>query len=637
MASPSSSTRAPSAASPSPADSGRPRPPPPRPTRDRDTDAAARASLGADVDADDYVPYVPLRQKQAGARRFGDAVARPRRALDPSVDLADAGRRGHGLEDAGPPGFPDPDGGGDGAVQLSVGPHAKTDLEKELEREAAILAAQSRQKQLVSDRELALGTTYTEPMVTSWRPPRHVRERPAEVDAQIRARRHILVEGESVPPPCETFQEMRVPPAIIRYLAGRGIHAPTAIQIQGLPAAFAGRDVIGIAFTGSGKTLAFTLPMALEAECRLPLAPGEGPTGLVICPSRELARQTYDLAVALSEALTADGHPPLRPLLAIGGVSMGEQAEVLRLGPHMVVATPGRLQALLDAHKFTLHDCTYLCMDEADRMIDMGFEEDVRKIMSYFTAQRQTLLFSATMPKKIQAFARSALIQPVVINTGRAGAASMNIVQEIELVPDENKMVYLLNVLQKTSPPTLIFAENKSDVDAIHEYLLIKGVDAVAIHGGKDQSEREFAINQYKTRQADVLVATDIAGKGLDFKEIKHVINYDMPKEIEDYVHRIGRTGRSGKTGMATTFINRGCNIEILLDLKHLLREAKQVIPPVLQALDDPTDQFDAAAANTECGFCGGLGHRITQCPKLLAKNRAQMASQREGFGGSGY
>ena len=173
-----------------------------------------------------------------------------------------------------------------------------------------------------------------------------------------------------------------------------------------------------------------------------------------------------------------------------------------------MVATPGRLMDMLDKKMINLNICRYLCMDEADRMIDMGFEEDVRTIFSYFKGQRQTLLFSATMPKKIQNFAKSALVKPVTINVGRAGAASMNVTQEVEYVSQEAKVVYLLNCLQKTPPPVLIFAEKKQDVDQIHEYLLLKGVEAVAIHGSKDQEERYRSVEAFRNQEKDVLVAT---------------------------------------------------------------------------------------------------------------------------------
>lgn len=283
----------------------------------------------------------------------------------------------------------------------------------------------------------------------------------------------------------------------------------------------------------------------------------------------------------------------------------------------------------------------YLTLDEADRLVDLGFEDDIREVFDHFKAQRQTLLFSATMPKKIQNFARSALVKPVTVNVGRAGAANLDVIQEVEYVKQEAKIVYLLECLQKTPPPVLIFCENKADVDDIHEYLMLKGVEAVAIHGGKDQEEREYAISSFKSGKKDVLVATDVASKGLDFPDIQHVINYDMPAEIENYVHRIGRTGRCGKTGIATTFINKNQSETTLLDLKHLLQEAKQRIPPVLGELNDPMEDVDAitnASGVKGCAYCGGLGHRIRDCPKLEhQKSMAIAGSRRDYYGSGGY
>ena len=319
-------------------------------------------------------------------------------------------------------------------------------------------------------------------------------------------------------------------------------------------------------------------------------------------------------------------------------------------GVHIIVATPGRLIDMLDKKIVNLNVCRYLCFDEADRMIDMGFEDEVRNIISYFRNQRQTLLFSATMPKKIQNFAKSALVKPVTVNVGRAGAASVNIVQEVEYVKPESRIPHLLQSLQKTPPPVLIFAEKKQDVDAIHEYLLQKGVEAVSIHGGKEQEERTWAIDKFKSGEKDVLVATDVASKGLDFPDIQHVINFDMPEDIENYVHRIGRTGRRGQTGYSTTYINRSIEEAILLDLKHLLIEAKQKVPDFLQNLggEFPMEagggefglirclillqlgSFKRLLAFSEeqgCSYCGGLGHRITNCPKLEAQQSKTASS----------
>ncbi|KAL7676445.1 hypothetical protein ACOME3_002697 [Neoechinorhynchus agilis] len=280
---------------------------------------------------------------------------------------------------------------------------------------------------------------------------------------------------------------------------------------------------------------------------------------------------------------------------------------------------------MLDKGIVCLRLCRYLCLDEADRMIDMGFEENVRNIISHFKDQRQTLLFSATMPKQIQSFAKNALVKPVILNIGRAGAASLSVVQVIELVDLEKRVPYLLDVLQRTPPPALIFAEKKQDVDSIHEYLLIKGVRVVAIHGSKDQEERFWAIEKFRSGDKDVLVATDVASKGLDFPGIEHVINFDMPIDIETYVHRIGRTGRCGKTGLATTYVHRNCEEAILLDLKHLLMEAKQIVPQFLKEYSSDREKYLEIDGYSGCAYCGGLGHRIAKCPKLEAFQNKQV------------
>ena len=274
----------------------------------------------------------------------------------------------------------------------------------------------------------------------------------------------------------------------------------------------------------------------------MPLIAGEGPIGIILAPSRELVRQTFELVEKLCSAISnSPGYPSLRAQLVIGGESAYDQLELIRQkGIHCVVATPGRLRDFLKRKSMNLDVCRYICLDEADRMLDLGFDEEVGEIMNHFKHQRQTLLFSATFPQKFQDFSKKTLVRPIVVNVGRAGAANLDVIQEVEYVKQEAKIVYLLECLQKTAPPVIIFCEKKGDVDDIHEYLLLKGVEAVSIHGGKEQDERNEAIKLFKEGKKDVLIATDVAAKGLDFADIQHVINFDMPPEIENYVHRIG-------------------------------------------------------------------------------------------------
>ena len=634
-------------------------PPPKRPKADGN--GADEKGKGKEWwEVDDEEEYVPLR------KRRDQAVTASASRLGKSVRGGSAGAFGTGASgDGGDPG-PGPSGSGRGdesnvrqfapakettsllsrAAGLKMMANAITPVQKLADEEAAILKQISEKKALMSVSELSKDVKYTQSIETGWKPPTHIRALTEEQKEELRDQWHIIVEGVDVPAPIKTFKEMKFPKPIIDELNRKGITRPTPIQIQGLPAILTGRDVIGIAFTGSGKSLAFSLPMIMAAmmeEKRMPLEGGEGPVGLVLCPSRELARQTHEVIEGFTVELAKQGMAEMRIMLCIGGIDGREQTDVVRdKGVHMVTATPGRLKDHLHRKRMNLDICKYLVMDEADRMVDLGFEEDIRDIYSFFKSQRQTLLFSATMPVKIRKFAESALVNPIVVNVGRAGAANLDVIQEVEYVKQEAKIIYLLECLQKTPPPVLIFCENKADVDDIHEYLLLKGVEAVAIHGGKAQEERDFGIAEFKAERKDVLVATDVAGKGLDFPNIQHVVNYDMPEEIENYVHRIGRTGRGGKTGIATTFINKDQSESILLDLKHLLKEAKQRIPPVLAMMDDPADMADELAALTGtkgCAYCGGLGHRIGDCPKLGNFKDKQISDmgRKDVFGSGGF
>ncbi|XP_041371297.1 probable ATP-dependent RNA helicase DDX41 isoform X2 [Gigantopelta aegis] len=593
-------------------------------------------------DDDSYVPYVPVKQrKKKQLEHFEKHLGRAAilKAEEENAKLSttdeDDGKDAEEVESLGPKyhiSLLDQHS----ELKKKAEARKETTREKLLKEEEKILESVAQKKALMGVAELAKGISYTDPIKTGWTPPHYILSMADSRHDRIRKKMHILVEGDDLPPPIKTFREMKFPKPILNGLKKKGIVNPTPIQIQGLPAVLSGRDIIGIAFTGSGKTLVFTLPIimfCLEQEKRLPFEKGEGPYGLIICPSRELAKQTFEIITFYSKQLENDGSPALRIVLCMGGMSVKEQLEIIKRGVHIMVATPGRLMDMLDKKMFNLNVCRYLCIDEADRMIDLGFEEDVRTIFSYFRGQRQTLLFSATMPKKIQNFARSALVKPVTVNVGRAGAASMDVIQEVEWVKQEAKMVYILECLQKTSPSVLVFAEKKQDVDAIHEYLLLKGVEAVAIHGGKDQEERSRSIEQFRKGEKDVLVATDVASKGLDFPDIQHVINYDMPEDIENYVHRIGRTGRCGRTGLATTFINKSLDDSILLDLKHLLIEAKQKIPLCLAQLQSESEKYLEIDGEVGCSYCDGLGHRIADCPKL----EAMQIKQAQGIGRRDY
>eukprot|EP00056_Hartaetosiga_gracilis_P022303 m.29336 g.29336 ORF g.29336 m.29336 type:complete len:651 (+) comp9564_c0_seq1:72-2024(+) len=581
-----------------------------------------------DSDDDNYVPYVPVkqrRQQKLEQVRKVTAEKELEEALNKMEDEDERARNTTLLEEH------------SDLVRKGLNVE-ESELDKQLKLEEEIMKAIRNAKALKSVSELAHGIRYTKPIKTSWRPPRFTEKRSMVLIDKVMSKYDIDVTGEDPPHPLLSFEEMKFPSPILKFLKKNKITTPSPIQLQGLPIALSGRDMIGVASTGSGKTLCFALPAILfcmEQETKLPFEKGEGPYALFLAPSRELAKQTFQVIKDIVQYIVDAGGVKLNTILLSGGFDTNEQLQAARGAVHIAVATPGKLIDSLKRGKINLQVCRYFCMDEADRMVDVGFEEDVRLIYSFFKGQRQTLLFSATMPRQIREFAESALVKHVVVNVGKAGEASKSIRQDVEYVRPEAKIVHLLDCLQKTAPPVIIFSEKKSDVDDIHEYLLLKGVRAVAIHGSKEQDERNMAIKGFKERRKDVLVATDIASKGLDIQGIKHVINFDMPSELENYVHRIGRTGRGGLMGVATTFVDDSVPQITLLDLKYLLKNANQHIPPFLDGVHGEDEKFLEYGG---CAYCGGPGHRVTACPKLESLQNQQQSKLgkgdmlREGF-----
>lgn len=356
-----------------------------------------------DIDDDDYEPYVPVRQ-----RKKNELVRLGRIAhIAESANKSSSENENDEEESQEVLGRKYNISLLDQHTELKKLAEAKkiSAVEKQLKEEEKILESVAERKALMAASELAKAIKYEDPIETSWKPPRHIAALPGIKLDEIRRKHRILVEGEAIPAPIRSFREMKFPKSILAGLDKKGIKMPTPIQIQGIPTILSGRDLIGIAFTGSGKTLVFVLPLIMfcaEQETCLPFIRDEGPYGLIICPSRELAKQTHEIIKYFCGYLKQDGAPEIRSCLAIGGVPVNESMEIVHKGVHIMVATPGRLMDMLDKKMVNLRVCRYLCMDEADRMIDMGFEEDVRTIFSYFKGQRQTLLFSATMPKKIQ-------------------------------------------------------------------------------------------------------------------------------------------------------------------------------------------------------------------------------------------
>lgn len=365
----------------------------------------------------------------------------------------------------------------------------------------------------------------------------------------------IRVSGFDVPRPIKQFEDCGFSATLMSAISKQGYQKPTPIQCQALPIVLSGRDIIGIAKTGSGKTASFVLPMIAHIMDQPELQKEEGPIGVVCAPTRELAHQIF---IETKKFAKCHG---VRVSAVYGGMSKLEQFRELKAGCDIVVATPGRLIDLLKMKALTMLKATFLVLDEADRMFDLGFEPQIRSIVGQIRPDRQTLLFSATMPRKVESLAREILLDPVRVTVGEIGMANEDITQVVNVIPsDSEKMPWLLENLPVMidQGDVLVFSSKKATVDEIESQLSNKGFKIAALHGDKDQASRIEILQKYKSGVYHVLVATDVAARGLDIKSIKSVVNYDIARDMDMHVHRIGRTGRAGdKDGTAYTLITQ--------------------------------------------------------------------------------
>ena len=359
---------------------------------------------------------------------------------------------------------------------------------------------------------------------------------------------------EKTGPPV-SFAELELAPEVLHAVHDAGYTHPTPIQQQAIPLALAGRDLIGLAQTGTGKTAGFTLPI-VHNLIATPLVSVNGeplhrPRVLILAPTRELA-------VQVEASFRKYGkHTPLRVVPIYGGVGIEPQSKALRRGVDVVVATPGRLLDHMERGNVGFDDLEVLVLDEADRMLDMGFAPQLNRIVNEIPRYRQTLLFSATMPPEVEALARKYLRKPVVVQVGRRSEAASTVTHAVYPVPRERKNTLLVELLKKPEMDSvLVFTRTKHGADRVVHHLDDEGIAATAMHADKSQGERTRALDDFKAGKIRVLVATDIAQRGLDVSGISHVINYDVPQQPEDYVHRIGRTGRAAATGDAYTFMS---------------------------------------------------------------------------------
>eukprot|EP00796_Vickermania_ingenoplastis_P005141 gene5141-3692_t len=375
----------------------------------------------------------------------------------------------------------------------------------------------------------------------------------SEEEAEEWRASHDITLSEGTTPPITQFAQLtNIPQYLQQKLLVQGFKEPTPIQAQAWPILMSGRDLVGVAKTGSGKTLAFVVPALAHMAIQPPLKPGEGPICVILAPTRELAQQI--------EAETVKVLPSnIRCGCIYGGAPKGPQLGMLRQGVHILVATPGRLIDFLEIKRVNLFRVTYLVLDEADRMLDMGFEPQVRAICGQIRPDRQTLMFSATWPREIQNLAATFQKNWVRINVGSAELlANKDVSQTFVLTTESGKFDELKKLLEaRRNQRNLIFCKTKKTADYLEFQLKRIGVDAMAIHGDKEQKQREFIIDRFRRDKRLCLVATDVAARGLDIKELETVINYDFPMQIDDYVHRIGRTGRAGAKGEAITLLTK--------------------------------------------------------------------------------
>ncbi|XP_059462223.1 DEAD-box ATP-dependent RNA helicase 37-like [Corylus avellana] len=460
----------------------------------------------------------------------------------------------------------------------------------------------------------------------------------------------VETSGDNVPPAVNTFAEIDLGEALNLNIRRCKYVKPTPVQRYAIPISLAGRDLMACAQTGSGKTAAFCFPIISGImRGQYVQRPPRGartvyPLALILSPTRELSCQIHD------EAKKFSYQTGVKVVVAYGGAPINQQLRELERGVDILVATPGRLVDLLERARVSLQMIRYLALDEADRMLDMGFEPQIRKIVEQMDmpppGERQTLLFSATFPKEIQRLASDFLSNYIFLAVGRVGSSTDLIVQRVEFVQESDKRSHLMDLLhaqrengvQGKQSLTLVFVETKKGADSLEHWLCLNGFPATTIHGDRSQQEREHALRLFKSGKAPILVATDVAARGLDIPHVAHVVNFDLPNDIDDYVHRIGRTGRAGKTGLATAFFNDN-NLSMARPLADLMQEANQEVPHWLTryasrasyggggrnrrsgggrfggrdfrrdgSFNRPTDHYGGANSSSGYGYSGGYG-----------------------------
>ncbi|KAG6501610.1 hypothetical protein ZIOFF_041493 [Zingiber officinale] len=448
-----------------------------------------------------------------------------------------------------------------------------------------------------------------------------------EVSA-YRKQLELKIHGKDVPKPIKTWSQAGLGTKILDTIKKLSFEKPMSIQAQALPIIMSGRDCIGIAKTGSGKTLAFVLPMLRHIKDQPEVVSGEGPVGLVMAPTRELVQQIHNDIKKFAKPLNINCVP------VYGGSGVAQQISELKRGTEIVVCTPGRMIDILctSGGKITnLRRVTFLVMDEADRMFDMGFEPQITRIIQNTRPDRQTVLFSATFPRQVEILARKVLNKPVEIQVGGRSVVNKDITQLVEVRPESDRFLRLLEILGEwyEKGKILVFVHSQDKCDALFRDLLKHSYPCLSLHGAKDQTDRESTISDFKNNVCNLLIATSIAARGLDVKELELVVNFDVPNHYEDYVHRVGRTGRAGRKGCAITFISLE-DERYAPDLVKALELSEQAVPADLKALANAfmakVNQGTEQAHGT--GY-GGSGFKFNE-EEDEARKAAKKAQARE-------
>lgn len=403
--------------------------------------------------------------------------------------------------------------------------------------------------------------------------------------------------------PIQSFSQAQLYDTFQQNVTKSNYTKPTPVQKYAIPAILGGRDVMACAQTGSGKTAAFLLPvmtgMLQKGLTSSSMMGGpQCPQALIISPTRELTCQIYNEARKFSHETI------VKTVVVYGGVSVPHQLRKIEMGCNLLVATPGRLKDFIERGKISLEKIQYLILDEADRMLDMGFEPVIRQVVEKLgmpgKCERQTLMFSATFPEEIQRLAGDFLNDYIFITVGRVGGTTSDIQQTVMDVSDEQKREKLMDLLSCSgSDRTLVFVESKRGADFLASLLSQEGFPTTSIHGDRLQEQREEALEDFRRGRCPVLIATNVAARGLDIDNVKHVVNYDLPSEIDEFVHRVGRTGRIGHQGKATSFFTRGKDDKIARSLVKVLSDASQEVPEWL-------DEIAESAVGTSYGPAGG-------------------------------